>query len=179
MTTVSTPSSDDRGNTRLLLVLWGILLIVAGLFFAARPSTSAVVWIEIMAVVWLIGGIFDAFHSITSRGHYWGWRLAGAIICILAGVYIIVNPLLGSFFVIQTAFILLAIAAIVYGCINLFIAFRVHGGSRWARIILGLIQVVIGIWLLLNPLVGMLSVIVIFGVLLVIGGLVVLFMAFQ
>jgi uncharacterized membrane protein HdeD (DUF308 family) len=169
----SSPSTGERW----LLVIWGILLFVSGLFFIARPAVTAVVWIEILAIGWLIAGIFDAVNSVMTRGHWWGWKLAGAIISILAALYIIFNPLLGSAFVVEIAFIFLAVAAIVRGLLMVFVGLKVPGGSKWALIVMGVLLTIIGVWLLLNPLVGMLTLMLLFGVLLIVGSVIVVFLA--
>lgn len=179
MTAVQPSNNPSVGiGERVLTLLWGVLLLVGGLYFIANPAISAELWITVLAIVWLVSGILDAFDAVVRRPAYWGWKLVGAIIGILAGLYILMNPLLGGFFVVFTAFIFLAISAIFDGVMSIFIGLRAFEGRRWGIIILGILQLVIGVWLLLNPLVGMLSLIVLFGVLLIVGGVLVIFMAF-
>lgn len=180
MTAVQPSNSSSVGvGERVLTLVWGVLLLVGGLYFIAQPVRSAEFWILGLGLVWLVTGILDAFDAVARRHAYWGLKLVGAIIGILAGLYIVMNPLLGGFFVIATALIFLAISAIFDGIMSIFMGFRGVNGRRWSVIILGVLQLLIGVWLLLNPIPGMLSLIVLFGVALIVGGVLVIFMAFS
>ena len=178
--TAAQPAASSSVGTgqRILTLIWGVLLLVSGLYFIGNPVSSALIWITFLAIMWLVSGVLDATDAVMRRGHYWGWKLGGAVLGILAGLYIIMNPLLGSFFVLTTAFLFLAFVAIFQGIMSIFIGFRGVEGRRWGIVILGVLQLIIGVWLLLNPVPGMLSLMVLFGVLLIVGSVLVMFMAF-
>ena len=176
---VQPAAQGGAGLSRAALIIWGILLIVGGYFFVTHPVSTALVWVEIMAIIWLIGGLFDLIDSLTRRGEYWVWRMIGAIISIVAGLFILANPVLGALFTVQIAFLFIAISALIHGVIGIFAGFKAGGGPRWGAILLGLAQVIIGIWLLLNPIVGMLALLPAFGLLLIIAGILVIITAFR
>ncbi len=162
---------NETGFSRTVYILWGILLIVAGFFLVTRPAITALVWVEIMAIAWIIGGIFDFIRSIAERGSYWGLRLVLAIISIIAGVYIIGNPVYGTIFTIQIAFLFFAIAALVNGFFNIFAGFKAEGGTSWGAVIIGVIQIIAGGWLLMNPVAGMLALVPVLGIVMIVGGI--------
>jgi uncharacterized membrane protein HdeD (DUF308 family) len=139
---------QDTGFSRAVYILWGILLLVAGLFLWTRPGTTALVLVEIMAIFWIVGGIFDFIRAIADKPDYWGWMIAAAIIGIIAGLYILGNPMLGTYFTIQIAYILLAIYGIVAGILNIISGIR--GDRSWGAIVVGIILIVLAGWLLFN-----------------------------
>jgi uncharacterized membrane protein HdeD (DUF308 family) len=123
----------ETGFSRWVYILWGILSIVAGFFLLTRPAMTSLVLIEVMAIFWIVGGIFDMVRAISDRGDYWGWRIVAAIIGIIAGLYIIGNPVLGTLFTISIAFILLAIYSVIAGIINIIVGIKGEGAG-WGAI---------------------------------------------
>ncbi len=103
--------TDDVGFSMTAFIVWGALAIVAGFFLVTNPARTGLILVEIMAIFWVVGGIIDIVRSIAQRGDLWGVRLTLAIISLIAGLYIIGNPKLGTIFVIQISFIFLAISA--------------------------------------------------------------------
>ena len=175
---VAQGTSESIGWGRAGLIVWGILMIVIGLFFLVRPAISALVCIEIMAIFFLISGAFEAVGALMNRDRHWGWRIAAGIIAVLAGAYVIANPIEGSLFTITFAFVFLAVSALIGGLVNLFNAFTTREG-RWGSLILGVIQIIIGVWLLLHPVTGTLVLVPAFGLMMMIGGLFSLIGAFR
>jgi uncharacterized membrane protein HdeD (DUF308 family) len=164
-------AAGDTGFSRTVLVLWGIIALVVGFFLLFRPGITALVCVEIMAIAWIIGGIFDFIGAIAERGHYWGWRIVGSIIGILAGIYIVAHPALGTVFTLTIAFIFIAIAALINGIFNIFAGFKNEGGTSWASVIIGLLQIVVGIWFIMNPVTGALLLVPVLGIFLILAGI--------
>ena len=178
-TTQSQEQEMELVISRNTLIIWGILISVAGFFLLTRPAITATIWVEIMAITWLVGGIFELVHALNERGERWGWRLLSAVVSILAGLYIIGNPVIGTLFTVQIAFIFFAFSALMDGVLNILSGFRIQQGKRWMVIILGVVQAIIGIWLLLHPIAGMLSLVPILGILMIVGGIIVISGAFR
>src|SRR5688572_26486139 len=161
---------NETGFSRAIYIVWGILMIVAGLFLWARPATTSLVLVEIMAIFWIVGGIFDFIRAIADKPDYYGWRIAGAIIGIIAGLYIIGNPLLGTMFTIQIAFLLLAIYGIVGGILNIIGGIRGEG-TRWSAVIIGAMLVLIAGWLLFHWQSAILTFVPVLAIFMVVGGI--------
>jgi uncharacterized membrane protein HdeD (DUF308 family) len=161
----------DTGFSRAVYVLWGILMIVAGLFLLTHPTTTALVLVEIMAIFWIVGGIFDLIRAISGRPPYWGWVIAASIIGIIAGLYILANPVLGTIFTVTIAFIMLAVYGIVAGVLNVIAGFRAEGGTRWSAVILGFILIVLAGWLLFNWQYAIISFLPVVAVFMIVGGI--------
>ena len=130
-----------------------------------------------MAIYWLIGGIFDAVGAVVARQRHWGWRLIGGIVGIIAGLFILGQPLLGLVVTVQVYFVFLAVSAIFSGAISIWIGFS----ERWAwgPLLLGVLQIIIGGWLLLHPIAGMLALVPILGIFAIVGGILAIILAFR
>src|SRR4051794_23863521 len=113
-TTVSTdPVIRQAGKSWWLLLLWGVSMIVLGLYLIFQPGMTAVVLVQVMAVFWLVGGAFDVADAVLNKTDPQRvWRIVGGLIGIIAGGIILINPLLGTFIAIGFQYYLLAIGAI-------------------------------------------------------------------
>jgi uncharacterized membrane protein HdeD (DUF308 family) len=162
---------QDTGFSRAVYILWGILLLVAGLFLWTRPGTTALVLVEIMAIFWIVGGIFDLIRAIADKPDYWGWWIVAAIIGIIAGLYILGNPMLGTYFTIQIAYIMLAIYGIVAGILNIISGIRGDGGRSWGAIIVGAILIILAAWLLFNWRSAIVTFLPVVSIFMIVGGI--------
>lgn len=106
-------------------ILLGILAVVAGaLLIAENPTTAVFVvwWIVIMiGVSWIFEG-FQAFAGVGMAGSK-GWAIFYGIVSILAGIAIIVSPMFGA----MVMWIMMGIAAIAWGIVELVAAIRFRG----------------------------------------------------
>jgi Short repeat of unknown function (DUF308) len=156
---------------RWTTVLWGIVSLIVGLLLLSRPATTAFFLVQVMAVLWLVGGIIDLVSVVLGRaGAHRAWRLVGGIVAIVAGLILLGNPFVGTLLVGLVQFYLIAFAAIVNGFLN--IIGRFQGLSGWGRLVLGIVQLAIGVFFLFNPVPGLLAFVPGFGIVLAIGGLI-------
>ena len=70
-------------------LLVGILYAVVGGYTLMQPAASAVAITLLMAILFLIGGIFKAISSVTLRFENWGWVLFSGLISIALGAMIL------------------------------------------------------------------------------------------
>jgi uncharacterized membrane protein HdeD (DUF308 family) len=158
-----------------LVLLQGIAAIVIGLLLIAQPYGTLAFLVLFLGIYWFISGIFSII-SIFLDHTMWGWKLFTGILGIIAGLIVMQHPLWSSILVPATLVIILGIEGIIIGCVNLFAAFK---GSGWGVGILGVLSIIFGILLLLNPLVATLVVPFVLGGLGVVGGVIAIYMAFR
>jgi len=179
--------NDQGGFSKTVLIVWGILAIVGGFFLVTRPATTGVIFVEVMAIFWVVGGIIDSIRAIAQRGDLWGLRLTFGIISFIAGLYILGAPILGTIYVIHFAYFFLAISALIYGIFNIIAGFRNEDGTSWAAIIIGVLQILIGIWMFGYPYQGTMTVIPvlstvaltpILGIFMIVGGILAIIASF-
>ena len=80
----------------VLFLIQGIILAALGLLAIGAPFLATVVVVKLAGWLFLIGGIVALASLFTGRsvpGSFWSFL--SAIISILAGIYILYNPLLG------------------------------------------------------------------------------------
>ena len=82
-------------NWWLSLIL-GILYIIVALFLLFAPGSSYIALSVIFSISMLISGIIEIIFSISNRRSIssWGWYLAGGIIDLILGIYLVAYPLL-------------------------------------------------------------------------------------
>jgi uncharacterized membrane protein HdeD (DUF308 family) len=98
----------------------------------------------------------------------WKLLVAGGILAIILGLIAIILPLLASLTITIVVGILLLIGAVG------FIADAISGGTTWhriGRIILAIIYVVAGVWLLINPIEGTITLTIVLIVFFLISGI--------
>jgi uncharacterized membrane protein HdeD (DUF308 family) len=71
-----------------LYLLNGILSVVVGLMLVGNPAASAVVLTLLLAMFFMVGGIFRIIASLVMRFPSWGWRLFNGLISLLLGILI-------------------------------------------------------------------------------------------
>jgi uncharacterized membrane protein HdeD (DUF308 family) len=74
-------------------VLWGIGAVVVGVLLVSRPVVTAFFLVQVMAVLWLVGGVVDIVSVLFNRvGEHRVWRLVGGVVAIVAGLILLGNP---------------------------------------------------------------------------------------
>jgi len=161
-----------------LLLVWGVAWIILGLFLLFQPGITAILLVQLMAVFWVVGGVIDLMTGLTHADQqHRGWRIFGGILSIVAGMIIIANPLAGAIVTIAFGFFILAFTAIVNGLINLVGGFK--GGISWGGSLLGFVQVIIGVYLLTHPMMGIIAYVPTLGIIAIVAGIAVIIFGFR
>jgi uncharacterized membrane protein HdeD (DUF308 family) len=83
-------TGDRSGEGRVILALWGIATIIAGLFALLLPGITLGAFILLIAAYFIVTGIVQIVASF--RGHLHGWLLAWGVIGVIAGIVALVYP---------------------------------------------------------------------------------------
>lgn len=133
-----------------ILLIWGILTMLIGCMFLISPGMTTVLLITFMGAYWLVGGLFAIGSLVIDRTNM-GWKLFLAIINIIAGALILLYPLYSTVFVLSFFVIFIGFWACFIGVAYVFRAFTTKdAGSA----ILGVISLIFGFLLLINPFVA-------------------------
>jgi uncharacterized membrane protein HdeD (DUF308 family) len=130
-----------------LLLLWGILALFLGVAFLFTPGLTTVLLITFMGAWWLVGGIFALASLVVDKSNM-GWKIFLAIINIIAGILILCYPLYSTVFVLSFFIIFIGFWACFVGGAHLFQAFS---KKDWGNGVLGILSLIFGILLLVNP----------------------------
>lgn len=147
--------------------LEGIIAIVIGIFLLYEPIATTILLIQLLAIFWLAEGIVAVIGALifTKDGK---WKLLSGILSIIAGVVILMYPIISPYIVLKFLVIFIGALAIANGAVVLASAFK---GGGWGTGILGALSIILGLLLLTNSLAGVLILPWIFGFFLIIGGI--------
>jgi len=150
-----------------LVLLWGILSLVIGFLFLTTPEITTVLLITFMGAYWLVGGFF-AIGSVFVDKNEWGWKVFLAIINIIAGILILMYPYFSTLFVLSFFVIFIGFWACFIGAAHLFQAFKKKDAGNG---VLGILSLIFGILLLVNPFITVVLLPFVAGGFAVVGGL--------
>jgi uncharacterized membrane protein HdeD (DUF308 family) len=153
----------------------GIALIIIGILLLTNPGASAVVLSQVIAIYWLIAGIFQIVSIFIDRSA-WGWKLIGGIIGIWAGLLILQHPIGGALSLGLALVIILGIQGLILGVVNLIEAFQ---GAGWGVGLLGVVNIILGVILLANTMIAVAILPWVLGVFAIVGGIAAIVMAFR
>jgi uncharacterized membrane protein HdeD (DUF308 family) len=162
------------------LLVWGILAIVLGIFLLLQPAMTAVSLIWFVGLFWVVGGAVDVVEFFFGKSETSVWKLLISIAGFFVGLAIVLNPLVGSLIALTLQYFLLGIAAVGLGLFNMIFGGHMSTGHwSWGTFFLGLLQFLIGIFLIMEPLVGVMSLVWLLAMGGIAGGVVAIVLAFM
>jgi uncharacterized membrane protein HdeD (DUF308 family) len=166
-----------------LVLLRGIALIALGILLLTQPGITAILLVQFLGAYFLVDGIFLAVNSVTGRRYMqgWGWGLLMGVLEILTGIVIFANPLISTIITAGALVYMVAFLAIVFGLIGIVSWFQVRKEiqGEWALLAGGVLSVIFGFILLLNPEASVVAYLIVMGISAIVGGLVQIFASFQ
>ena len=110
-----------------LVLVEGIVVALLGLVLLVAPGASLVFLVWLLGIYLLIAGILRIV-GIFLDSSYWGWKLAAGILCLIAGLAILTNPLWSTTVASAWLVILVGFLAMLQGAAGLIVAFQ---GGGW------------------------------------------------
>ena len=158
-----------------VVLVEGIVLALFGLILLVAPGASLVFLVWLVGIYLLIAGILrivGIFLDATS----WGWKLAAGILCLIAGLAILSNPLWSTTLTSTWLVILVGFLAMLQGAAGLIVAFQ---GGGWGMGALSVLGILFGLFLVINPLIGVAALTLILAIFMFIGGVGAVIQAFR
>jgi len=156
-------------------LIQGIAAALIGVLLIVMPGKTGLTLVYFFGWWWLISGIFELGSLFVDRTA-WGWRVFSGLISIIAGAYIIANPVLGALLFGFTAVLLLGIGGMIIGVTDIVKAFQ---GAGWGKGVLGVLSFIIGAIIAFAPQNFILSFIWVWGLFATIFGVMAIVAAFQ
>jgi uncharacterized membrane protein HdeD (DUF308 family) len=125
------------------LMAFGILMIILGVLAIGAPMVATIAFQVALGWLLVIGGIAEAIHAFMAQN----WRgflfeLLSAILYVVVGVLLLVNPLLGA----AALTLLLAVFLVVEGVFKIVMAMRVRDHRGWAWLLAsGILSLILGV----------------------------------
>ena len=168
---VTSPSRPPRW----LIIIEGIFAIIVGFFLIISPGMTIAIIIQALGLYWLLAGLL-AIVSIFINQSNWGWKLAGGLLGIIAGILVIRHPLWSTVLIPTTLAITIGVLGVIVGLIDVVQAFK---GAGWGTGILGLLSIILGIIIFLNPTIAAFASAFLIGLIAIVGGLAAIVMALR
>jgi uncharacterized membrane protein HdeD (DUF308 family) len=130
------------------IFLFGLLLDIAGIIALGSTVFATIVAANIVGVMMIIAGVAELAMGFRARDwtHFFLWVIGG-IIYVVAGVFVIINPLLAS--IVLT--LLLGAGLLAAGIVRLYLAFQLPAGRPRGPIILaGIITALLGLVIIIG-----------------------------
>jgi uncharacterized membrane protein HdeD (DUF308 family) len=166
----------EQSQVWWVFLLEGIAAIIFGILLITSPAATVVAFVIFLGFYWLFVGVLELVRVFVDRSVPWYWSLLIGVVGIIAGLIVLRHPLFAAI-VLPTAIVVwLGVLGLVIG------VFAIIGGFTGGGIgsfIFGVINFIIGLILLGSPMVAALAVPLVFGILLLIEGVALLFWAFR
>lgn len=172
----ATAISKEQSSVWWVYLLQGVAGVLLGFMFLTDPGATLVVVVTFLGFYWLFTGTMALVRVFVDRSVPWIWSLLVGVVGIFAGLVVLRHPLFAVLTVPAMIVIVLGIQALIMG------VFEVIGGFSGGGIgsfFLGLINLIIGLFLLASPLRTALALPLVFGVLLLIQGVALIILAFR
>jgi uncharacterized membrane protein HdeD (DUF308 family) len=158
-----------------LVLVEGIVVALLGLVLLVAPGASLVFLVQLLGIYLLIAGIFRII-GIFLDSSSWGWKLAAGILCLIAGLAILSNPLWSTTLASTGLVILVGFLVMLQGAAGLIVAFQ---GGGWGMGVLSVLGILLGLILVINPLIGVAALTFILAIFMLIGGVGAVIQAFR
>ena len=158
-----------------LVLVEGIVLALLGLVLLVAPGASLSFLVWLVGIYLLIAGIFRII-GIFLDSSSWGWKLAAGILCLIAGLARLSNPLWSTTLLSTWLVILVGFLAMLAGAAGLIVAFQ---GGGWGMGALSVLGILFGLFLVINPLIGVAALTLILAIFMLIGGVGAVIQAFR
>ena len=158
-----------------LVLVEGIVVAILGLVLLVAPGASLVFLVELLGIYLLIAGIFRII-GIFLDSSSWGWKLAAGILCLIAGLAILTNPLWSTTLASTWLVIFVGFLAMLQGAAGLVVALQ---GGGWGMGALSVLGILLGLFLVINPLIGVAALTLILAIFMLIGGVGAVIQAFR
>jgi uncharacterized membrane protein HdeD (DUF308 family) len=124
-------------------ITWGILMFICGLIAIALPLISSIGIVILLAWVILFAGLSHLVFAFHSRGA--GsvlWQILLAVLYVVAGIYLLIHPLLG----VVSLTLVLAVFLVLEGIVEIALYFGLRGVHHSGWVLLdGIITLILGV----------------------------------
>jgi uncharacterized membrane protein HdeD (DUF308 family) len=158
-----------------LVLVEGIVAALLGLVLLVAPGASLSFLVLLLGIYLFIAGIFRIV-GIFLDSSSWGWKLAAGILCLVAGLAIISDPLWSATLVSAWLIILVGFLAMLQGAAGLVVAFQ---GGGWGLGALSVLGILLGLFLVINPLIGVATLTLILAIFMLVAGVGAMLQAFR
>ncbi len=134
-------TGPDLRRAGAWVIVWGVLLIVAGMVAIVAPGTAAIATALLLAWLFVFAGIVQFVYAFQQRAHDgFVWKLVSALATLALGIVMLMFPIA------SIASLALLIGAFLFasGVSSLLLAFKLRPRGAWGWVLFdGVLSIVI------------------------------------
>lgn len=162
----------------------GIAALLVGLFLFGQPTKTLLVLMTWMGVYWLIDGVFNLVRAMLGpprEGRLWPAIMG--LLGIFAGLFVLAYPLYSGAFTISFVATIFALTMLVNGVVLALtgrpMTSNFTGKRSWGRVLVGVLYIIGGVLLLMNPGIAATTILLLFAIWAIIVGILQIVAAFE
>jgi uncharacterized membrane protein HdeD (DUF308 family) len=167
---------SDQSDIWWIFLLEGIAAIIFGILLLTAPAATLVALSVFLGLYLLFIGVIELVRVFVDRSVPWYWSLLIGVLGIIAGIVVLNHPLITALAIPTAVVVYLGVLAIIMGVIGIIGGLS---GGGFGSFLLGLASLIIGILLLGSPLTTAIAVPFVFGIILLIEGVLLIVWAFR
>ena len=122
-------AGDVGGGSRVLYALLGVLSLIIGLYALRHVLITLLALALLLGIFWIVSGAIELFNALAHREvPNRGWTIFMGILSIVAGIVVLAYPGIS----LVTLAIVLSIWLLIYGVMEIAIAFRIRSLAHHA-----------------------------------------------
>jgi uncharacterized membrane protein HdeD (DUF308 family) len=122
-------AGDVGGGTRVLYALLGVLSLIIGLYALRHVLITLLALALLLGIFWIVSGAVELFNALAhSEVQHRGWLIFMGLLSVVAGIIVLAYPGIS----LVTLAIVLSIWLLIYGAMEIVVAFRIRSLARHA-----------------------------------------------
>ncbi len=123
---------EGKGRSGFWIIVWGILLIVAGMAAIVQPAPAALAFALLLAWLLVFAGAVQLVDAWQQRGQEgFAWKLVSALSTLILGIVMLTFPIAG----IASVSLLIGAFLLVSGVSHLLLALRLRPRPGWGWVL--------------------------------------------
>jgi uncharacterized membrane protein HdeD (DUF308 family) len=137
------PTGPDLRKAGGWVILWGVLLILAGIVAIVEPAVAALTTALLLAWLFVFAGVVELVYAFQQRAHDgFAWKLIAGLAPLALGVSMLLFPIAS----IASLALLIGAFLMASGVSSVLLAFRLRPRSGWGWVLFdGVLSIVIAI----------------------------------
>lgn len=169
-------SDNSKSNIWWLFLLQGLAGVLLGVMLVTAPGSTVLALITFLGFYWFFTGILSLVQMFVDRSVPWFWSLLNGFLGLAAGVLVLRHPLLAAVTVPTLIVIILGVEALFMAGAQIMAGMK---GGGFASFVLAAVNFLVGLLLLSSPLSAALALPLVFGIILIVQGVIHIFWSFR
>lgn len=164
-----------------ILLVRGIALVVLGIYAFLQPGMTVLVLTTVLGAYTLVDGVFALIGGIAGWSESRMWSIIGGLLGVVVGGFVLLQPAVAAGIGTIVLLTFVALRSILIGAIEIFSAIRFRKVMRGEGFLIftGVLSVILGVIVLMNPVLSLAVLIPIIAILAVIYGVAMIVLAFR